>query len=72
MRYREMGGRVWLEPNIKFNHIGVKAWEGNYHEYLLNKKLENRTTKQKVKDWIRGVNQPLRKRDPSFGLMKTK
>lgn len=34
-RYRERGGKVWLEPNISFRHIGVKAWEGNYHEHLL-------------------------------------
>ena len=34
-RYREMGGKVWLEPNVTFKHYGVKGWEGNYHEYLL-------------------------------------
>ncbi len=40
-RYREQGGRVFLEPNIHFMHYGVKGWGGNYHEYLLtNKKLE--------------------------------
>jgi hypothetical protein len=38
-RYREMGGKVWLEPNISFKHFGVKAWEGNYHEYLLGENL---------------------------------
>lgn len=37
-RYREAGGTVWLEPNISFQHIGVKAWEGNYHEYLIKQK----------------------------------
>ena len=38
-RYREMGGKVWLEPNIRFVHYGVKGWKGNYHEYLLRQKL---------------------------------
>jgi hypothetical protein len=35
-RYKEMGGIVWLEPNITMQHYGVKSWEGNYHDYLLN------------------------------------
>lgn len=35
-RYQEAGGIVWLEPDCTIKHIGVKAWEGNYHEYLLN------------------------------------
>jgi hypothetical protein len=35
-RYKEAGGIVWLEPDVTIKHIGVKAWEGNYHEFLLN------------------------------------
>ena len=38
IRYKEMGGKVWLEPNINILHWGIKAWAGNYHEYLLNNK----------------------------------
>lgn len=38
LRYKEMGGIVWLEPNVTLYHYGVKAWEGNYHEYILNGK----------------------------------
>jgi hypothetical protein len=37
-RYREMGGRVWMEPDITISHYGVKGWVGNYHEYILNNK----------------------------------
>ena len=36
-RYREMGGQVWLEPDISFEHFGVKGWEGNFHNHLLAK-----------------------------------
>lgn len=39
-RYREMGGKVWLEPNVTIEHWGVKAWTGNYHDYLLRQKTE--------------------------------
>jgi hypothetical protein len=38
LRYKEMGGLVWLEPNVTIKHIGVTSWEGNYHEYLLNER----------------------------------
>lgn len=39
-RYKEAGGIVWLEPNVTIQHYGVKAWEGNYHEFLLRCKAE--------------------------------
>jgi len=35
LRYREMGGKVWCEPDIDFYHFGVKGFEGNYHKHLL-------------------------------------
>ena len=34
-RFQECGGTVWLEPDVSIKHWGVKAWEGNYQEYLL-------------------------------------
>ena len=36
-KYREAGGKIFLEPDITFTHWGVKGWMGNYHQYLLNK-----------------------------------
>jgi hypothetical protein len=27
-RWREMGGKIWLDPDIAFNHIGFKRFEG--------------------------------------------
>lgn len=39
LRYKEAtGGKIWLEPNVTIQHIGIKAWEGNYHEFLLDGK----------------------------------
>jgi predicted O-methyltransferase YrrM len=34
-RWREIGGELWCYPNVDFDHIGKKAYSGNYHEYLL-------------------------------------
>lgn len=29
-RWREMGGTVWVDPDIHFTHSGFKAWEANF------------------------------------------
>ena len=29
-KWRELGGKVWLAPDIDFAHAGVKEWRGNY------------------------------------------
>lgn len=34
LRYKETGGRVWLEPDVTIQHWGVKAWTGNYKRHL--------------------------------------
>lgn len=34
-RWRDIGGELWIYSNIDFDHIGKKAYVGNYHEYLL-------------------------------------
>jgi hypothetical protein len=34
-RWADIGGTMWVYPNINFGHIGQKAYTGNYHEYLL-------------------------------------
>lgn len=36
-RYRECGGKVWLEPDVDFAHYGVKGFEGNYNDFLLRR-----------------------------------
>jgi hypothetical protein len=53
-RYKEAGGIVFLEPDATIRHIGYKAWEGNYHEYLLNsrgsREVDVMTFGQKMKE----------------------
>lgn len=39
-RWREIGGQLWVYPDIDFTHTGYKAFIGNYHEYLLKNKGE--------------------------------
>lgn len=32
--WRDMGGTVWIDPNLQFTHTGSKTWTGTYAEYL--------------------------------------
>lgn len=34
-RWRDIAGTLWVYPNIDFQHVGIKAYKANYHEYLL-------------------------------------
>jgi hypothetical protein len=29
-RWREMGGEIWVDPDVNFSHRGSKAWVGNF------------------------------------------
>jgi hypothetical protein len=33
-RWTDMGEHVWIDPCIRFKHVGGKAWDGMYLEYL--------------------------------------
>jgi hypothetical protein len=33
-RWRDIGGLLWVYPNIDFTHTGNKAFKGNYYNYL--------------------------------------
>ena len=33
-RWRDIGGELWIYPDITFDHIGKKAYRGNFHEFL--------------------------------------
>ena len=34
-RWRDIGGQLWIYPDIDFDHIGRKAYSGNFHQFLL-------------------------------------
>jgi|WetSurMetagenome_2_1015567.scaffolds.fasta_scaffold299193_2 hypothetical protein len=54
IRYKEAGGIVWLEPDVTIKHMGIKAWEGNYHQMLLNKIGSKEVTPLTVPDYGEG------------------
>ena len=39
-RLREMGMPMFIYPNIKMGHFGIKGWTGNYHEFLQSQKAK--------------------------------
>ena len=30
----QIGGELWIDPNVDFVHVGRKAWTGNFLRYL--------------------------------------
>jgi len=40
-RWKALGGEIWLVPDINVTHIGTKKFTGNYHQYLLGRKVDN-------------------------------
>jgi hypothetical protein len=35
-KWRELGGRVWVDPTIKLSHTGIRTWKGDYGSWLAN------------------------------------
>lgn len=33
-RWSEMGGEMWIEPDINFSHVGRKRWRGNFNDAI--------------------------------------
>ena len=34
--WREIGGEVWIDPDISFLHVGRRAFPGNWQKYMIN------------------------------------
>ena len=39
--WNNLGGTIYIEPDINFKHWGMTAYPGNYHEYLLSKAIDD-------------------------------
>ena len=39
-KMREIGIKLWIDPNITIIHYGVQGYPGNYHEHLLGEKAK--------------------------------
>lgn len=33
-RWAEVGGKLWVQPEVRIVHYGVKGWEGHYGDFL--------------------------------------
>ena len=57
-KWREMGGEIFVEPNINFTHIGNQDFKGNLHEYLLSRRvdtwLDNLDKQEGIDGWTSG------------------
>ena len=42
--WQQLGGKIWLEPSIKLNHIGSYTFEGNPELMFNGRKLVNATS----------------------------
>ena len=38
LRWRRLGGQMWVDPNITLHHWGLHGWRGNQHEQWLDEK----------------------------------
>ena len=36
LRLQELGIESWIYPNIAFGHYGIKGWQGNFHQHLID------------------------------------
>ena len=34
-RWRDIDGKLWIYPDIDFDHVGRKAYSGNFHKHLM-------------------------------------
>lgn len=46
--WKELGGSMWILPNITFTHAGSKDFKGNLHEYLTKPRPEGIVKAMKV------------------------
>jgi hypothetical protein len=39
LRWKRLGGTMWVDPNITLWHWGLKGWRGNQHEEWIDRQL---------------------------------
>ena len=47
-RWRKAGGKVWIDPNITFMHLGVAAFSGNVGQWLRDRSIKSAIVHQEA------------------------
>ena len=53
-RWKAMGGKIFIEPRIDFIHTGIKHFKGNYHEFLLGRRVDHHINGLDKQDGLSG------------------
>src|SRR4030042_2824544 len=53
-RWIDIKGELFIEPRINFTHYGKQEYHGNYHEYLLGRKVDTFLKNMDKQDGING------------------
>ena len=40
IRWRDIGGQVWVDPEIEMGHIGLKCFQGHFGNWLKSRIIE--------------------------------
>lgn len=54
-KVKAFGTEIFVQPDISFEHFGVQAWKGNYHQYLLKQPRPEGTVAKEIKEEAKGV-----------------
>lgn len=60
-RMRDIGIKLWIDPNLTIIHYGIKGWEGNLHQHILRppeelaKIAEDRKTAEQVHNQLKAA-----------------
>lgn len=38
LRWKKLGGQLWIDPDITLKHWGLHGWRGNQHEQWIEEK----------------------------------
>jgi len=50
--WKQVKGEIFIVPDINFVHVGLKRFQGNYHEWLLKRKIEDLDKCSGIRGWM--------------------
>ena len=52
MRWKSIGGEIFIEPRINCTHTGFKQFKGNYHDYLMGRMVGLDKNSEGLDGWM--------------------